>query len=64
MIKDKIYPLTREFPMSYNEDIALSIETIKIISATSLWDVGCGNAAWSIRINKELSGIIKFYLLH
>ena len=63
MIKDKIYPKTRDFPMSYNEDITLSIETIKIIGATSLWDVGCGNAAWSIWINKYLSGIIKFYLL-
>ena len=58
MIKDKIYPKTRDFPMSYNEDITLSIETIKIIGATSLWDVGCGNAAWSIWINRYLSCLL------
>ena len=54
MIKDKIYPKTRDFPMSYNEDITLSIETIKIIGATSMNQLKENIDSINLKLSKEI----------
>lgn len=53
----------RTFPLAYKEDIVLSIETMKAINATRIWDIGCGNCAWAIKVNDSLNGDATFELL-
>ena len=53
----------RTFPLAYKEDIVLSIETMKAINATRIWDIGCGNCAWAIKVNDSLNEVATFELL-
>lgn len=53
---------TKLFPLAYKEDIVLSIETIKAIGATRIWDIGCGNGAWAIKVNESVP-VVTFELL-
>ena len=53
----------RTFPLAYKEDIVLSIETMKAINATRIWDIGCGNCAWAIKVNDSLNEFATFELL-
>ena len=53
----------RTFPLAYKEDIVLSIETMKAINATRIWDIGCGNCAWAIKVNDGLNEVATFELL-
>ena len=35
-------------PLTNNQDLVLSVETLKYIGATHIWELGCGSGDWSI----------------
>ena len=35
-------------PLTYSQDIILAVETLKVIGATQIWELGCGSGDWSV----------------
>ena len=51
-------------PLVYYKDIILSVETLKVIGATQIWELGCGSGDWSICVDKMYQpGFAEYHLI-
>jgi len=51
-------------PLTNDPDLVLSVETLKLISATQIWELGCGSGDWSICIDKMYQpGFAEYHLI-
>lgn len=58
-LKDKGYN-----PLTNNQDLVLSVETLKYIGATHIWELGCGSGDWSICVDKMYQpGFAEYHLI-
>ena len=51
-------------PLGYYQDIILSVETLKVIGATQIWELGCGSGDWSICVDEMYQpGFAEYHLI-
>ncbi len=51
-------------PLTNDPDLVLSVETLKLIGATQIWELGCGSGDWSICIDKMYQpGFAEYHLI-
>jgi len=51
-------------PLTNVPDLVLSVETLKLIGATQIWELGCGSGDWSICIDKMYQpGFAEYHLI-
>jgi hypothetical protein len=65
-MESKIIELKKEGynPLTHIQDLILSLETLKLIGATHIWELGCGAGDWSICIDKMYQpGFAEFHLI-
>jgi hypothetical protein len=51
-------------PLTMDQDIILSVETLKLIGATNIWELGCGSGDWSICVDEMYQpGFAEYHLV-
>tara|TARA_B100001996_G_C18561833_1_gene554887 strand:- start:166 stop:909 length:744 start_codon:yes stop_codon:yes gene_type:complete len=51
-------------PLTNDPDLVLSVETLKLIGATNIWELGCGSGDWSICVDKMVQpGLSQYHLV-
>ena len=65
-MESKILELKKEGynPLTNEQDLILSVETLKLIGATQIWELGCGAGDWSICVDKMYQpGFAEYHLI-
>ena len=52
------------YPLTDGQDVILSVETLKVIGATNIWELGCGSGDWSICVDEMYQpGFAEYHLI-
>ena len=65
-MESKILEIKKEGynPLTNEQDLILSVETLKLIGATQIWELGCGAGDWSICVDKMYQpGFAEYHLI-